>query len=37
MFWWPHNKNYFNEAQSYIKSKINKQIKKFTLNFEFFI
>ena len=35
MFWWPYNKNHINEVQSYIKSKINEQIKKFTLNFEF--
>ena len=35
MFWWSKNKNYINEVQSYIKSKINEQIKKFTLNFEF--
>ena len=36
MFWWPVNKDYnINEVQSYIKSKRNEQIKKFTLNFEF--
>ena len=35
MFWWPYNKNCINEVQSYIKNKINEQIKKFTLNFEF--
>ena len=28
MFWWPKHKNYINEVQSYIKNKINEQIKK---------